>query len=295
MALIWLTELLLVLTVPIGVLRILSHLGKADFAPVLAQGLGWILLAVLLRWLAGRRLRRKRPELCWLPWRERIWLTVVPLLMFAAAVVMVGLICGDAAEGPVVENEDIVVPFLAWAYTFTVFAAYRIIANVFSRQRPDRGDPAVKAAKRLAWVSELLLSGALLLSVERFFLFLREGFVACVLVLVWGLVLIAAAARFRWLAEKRQRRARPELCWLPWRKRILLTLIPLLACAPVCVVTGIYCYDYDLGIYWHGMPTDLLTVLHQWFSIATVVLIRVLDNMFSHREPDPAAPAADAE
>ena len=134
-----------------------------------------------------------------------------------------------------------------------------------------------------------------MLSEERFFFFLRDGFLVCVLVLVWGLVLIAAAVQFRLRAEKRLRRARPELIWLPWRKRILLTLIPLLACAPVCVVTGIYCYDYDLGIYWHGIPTDLLAVFHRVFSAATVVLIRVLDNVFSHREPDPAAPAADAE
>ena len=58
-------------------------------------------------------------------------------------------------------------------------------------------------------------------------------------------------------------------------------------------MTGINCYDLHGN--WFRMSQLQLAALHQWISVATVVLIRVLDNVFSHREPKPAAPAADAE
>ena len=84
----WVSEVLLVLVLPYGLLFTILSL----VVPVyLIPGLFLILSVCLFRWLIERRQRRERPDLVCLPWYKRIWLTLIPLLLCAYPLVAFGL------------------------------------------------------------------------------------------------------------------------------------------------------------------------------------------------------------
>jgi hypothetical protein len=102
--------------------------------------------------------------------------------------------------------------------------------------------------------------------------------------LIFGIIIILAVCLLHWLTERRQRREQPEIVWLPWRKRIWLTLIPLMICAPVCVYLGLRYNDPVVSPVSIGSPQFFARLFFWLCSYMTVILIRIMDNRFSHRE-----------
>ncbi|MBR4691663.1 MAG: hypothetical protein IKP17_02770 [Oscillospiraceae bacterium] len=68
---------------------------------------------------------------------------------------------------------------------------------------------------------------------------------------------------------------------MPWYTRMLLTLIPVLVCAPLCVISGLGYYDAPDLLDEHAWLFDHMIC---WsVALPTVILIRIPDNTFSHR------------
>ena len=130
----------------------------------------------------------------------------------------------------------------------------------------------------LFWVSEVLL--VLVLPYGLLFTILS---LVVPVYLIPGLFLILSVCLFRWLVERRQRRERPDLVWLPWYKRIWLTLIPLLFCAYPLVAFGLHYNDPPSPA--DEEFTQFLGHMMYWgLAFPTILIPRILDNVFSHRE-----------
>lgn len=285
MTVIWLSEILLVLTLPVGALLVLSHRERADYPLRLVCGIILILAVCLFHRMAERRQRRRQPELIWLPWRKRIWLIVIPLLVFAPLGVLCGITYGSPTTDPVIEeNTHLIMDFLYWVISFSTVILIRIIDSCFSHWAPTAPAPGSKSAWRI-WISEILLVLLIPVCVNRI-LFCRWTGDYYPLLFDGRFWILFAVCLFRWLTERRQRRERPELIWLPWRKRIWLTLIPLLICAPSCLCFGLCSYDMD-AVPLPGKIARLVVFAGPLFWLSaytTVVLVRILDNRFSHRK-----------
>ena len=130
---VWISEALLVTALLICSQRVLASWGQPDFWPELIWNLAMLLPACLYRWLIERRQRRERPDLIWLPWYKRIWLTLIPLLLCARALLAFGIHYNDA---PKMFEEDMQFfdRLLYWGLAFPTFLIPRILDNVFSHR-----------------------------------------------------------------------------------------------------------------------------------------------------------------
>ncbi len=271
-ALFWVLEILLVLVLPGRVLLILSSWGEPGFLPLLALRLGIIFALGMFRWLVEWWQRRKMPELVWLPWYQRFRLVLFPLL-----------ICGPLCAYLGLHITESVNSFDLWAYywlSFMLVIVLRIIDNMFSHWDPKQSSTPGRGSEPMVWISEALLVIALLVSSQRIIalwgqpVFWPE--------LIWDLAMLLPACLYRWLIERRQRRERPDLVWLPWYKRIWLTLIPLLLFALPLVVSGIHYNDVPEMFEEDTQFVDRM--LYWGIAFPTFLIPRILDNVFSHRE-----------
>ena len=268
----WVSEILLVLELPIGVMYALSPFRDSRYPYFQIRELLIILAVCLFRWLAGRRQRRKKPELIWLPWKQRLRPILFPLLICVPLFLHLWIHCGSS-----VNAAD---PLACVWIIYTLVAVLRIIDNLFSHWDPKQSSTPGRGSEPMVWISEALLVIALLVSSQRIIalwgqpVFWPE--------LIWDLAMLLPACLYRWLIERRQRQEKPDLIWLPWYKRIWLTLIPLLLCARALVAFGIHyndtpeMFEEDMRFFDH--------MLYWGLAFPTFLIPRILDNVFSHRE-----------
>ncbi len=284
---VWLSEIVLVLALPVGILLTLSHSDRSDYLPRLICGIIIILAVCLFHWMAERRQRRERPEIAWLPWHKRIWLTIIPLLIFAPLGIMCGIAYGSPTTDPIIEeNSHLILDFLYWVISYTAIIVIRILDACYSHWNPERSRISPGIRSRVVWktwISEILLVLAVPVCVQKILDYCAMSKYSLAL-LEDPLRIILAVGMLRWLVELRQQRERPEIVWLPWYKRILLTLIPLLICAPVCVYLGLRYNDPVVSPVSIGSAQFFIRLFFWLCSYMTVILVRVIDNRFSHWE-----------
>lgn len=282
-----LSERLLVLGVPIGTLLILSHWGRRDYPFRLVCGLIILLAVCLFHRHTERRQKQECPELVWLPWRKRVWLIVIPLLILAPLCVMCGIAYGQPTTDPIIEEHvNLIIDHLYWVISYAAIILIRVLDIRFSRWDPNQLRPAwaaIGGVSRMIWISEILLVLVIPVCVQKILAYCAMS------VYYLGLLgspsgIILAVSMFRWLVELRQQRERPELIWMPWYKRICLTLIPLLIFAPLCVYFGLRYNDPVASPVIRGSAQFYHRLFYWLCSYMTVIVVRVLDNRFSHRE-----------
>ena len=282
-----LSERLLILGIPIGALLTLSHWERRDYPFRLVCGLIILLAVCLFHRQTERRQKQECPELVWLPWRKRVWLIMIPLLIFAPLGILSGITYGQPTTDPIIEEHiHLVIDFLYWFFSFTTVILIRVLDTRFSRWDPNQLRPAYAAiggVSKMIWISEILLVLVIPVCVQRFLAYSAvSGFFSTLLESPLGIIL--AVSMFRWLVELRQQRERPELIWMPWYKRLCLTLIPLLIFAPLCVYFGLRYNDPVASPVIRGSAQFYHRLFYWLCSYMTVIVVRVLDNRFSHRE-----------
>ena len=175
--------------------------------------------------------------------------------------------------------------------SYTAIIVIRILDAHFSHWDPERVRSSPEIGSRIEWkiwISEILLTLVIPICAQKILdNCAMSEYIPALLESPFGIVL--AVGMLRWLVELRQRRERPEIVWLPWYKRVLLTLIPLLICAPVCVYLGLRYNDPVVSPVSIGSAQFFVRLSFWICSYLTVILIRVIDNRFSHREAKRAA------
>ena len=265
----WVSEVLLVLALPYGLLFTILSLEVPIY---LIPGLFLILSVCLFRWLVERRQRRERPDLVWLPWYKRLRLALFPLLI---CVPFFMHLCFPRGYADNIFN----LPACLWLF-YTLLIVLRIIDNLFSHWDPKQAPSPGGRVEQMVWISETMLVTVLLIGSQK--IIVSWGQSVFWPELAWNLAMILLACFYRWLIERRQRRERQDLIWLPWYKRIWLTLIPLLFCAYPLVAFGIH-YNDTLEMF--EEDTRFFEHMLYWgLAFPTILIPRILDNIFSHRE-----------
>ena len=239
----------------------------------LIPGLFLILSVCLFRWLVERRQRRERPDLVWLPWYQRLRLALFPLLICVPFFMQ---LCFPRGYADNIFN----LPACLWLF-YTLLIVLRIIDNLFSHWDPKQTFSPSRRTGQMVWISETMLVTVLLIGSQKIIVSLGQSVFWPEP--AWNLAMILLACLYRWLIGRRQRRERPDLVWLPWYKRIWLTLIPLLFCAYPLVAFGLHYNDPPSPA--DEEFTQFLGHMMYWgLAFPTILIPRILDNVFSHRE-----------
>ncbi len=274
--LVWISEVLLIQAFPFSLHLMFSVRDKQSFPVLMFLGSLNLLFFGFLRWLVELWQRRKRPDMMWLPWPGRFRLALLPLLScvpLAVHLVIRYYDYDDSLYSAGFEN------LTFWWIAYVCIIVIRITDNLFSHREPQQTIHPANETENMIWVSEALLTTALLIGTHRVLSHLTRP--DALPELGWGFSVILPASLFRWLIERRQKRESPDLIWLPWYKRMLLTLIPLLVCMPICVLFGTSYYDTPDPF--EENAWFVCRLIYWGIAIPTVMIVRILDNLFSHR------------